>query len=235
MIYVTGDIHANHSIRKLGFKAWPEGRDLTRDDFLIILGDFGLVWYEGGNSADDYWLDWLESKQWTTLFVDGNHENHALLGALPERDFCGGRVHVVRPHVLHLMRGHVFDLPCDGKTVSALAMGGAGSHDIAYRTEGKDWWPDEIPSAEERARCESVLDACHWRVDHVFTHAAPARFVKNLGIRCSRPLDADEFEEWLEGIAMRLSYGHWWFGHYHIDANLDERHHVRYDDVERIA
>ena len=44
----------------------------------------------------------------TTLFVDGNHENFALLNALPEKHWNGGRVHEVREHVLYLMRGQVF-------------------------------------------------------------------------------------------------------------------------------
>lgn len=50
-----------------------------------------------------------------------NHENHHLLAGLPMREWNGGLVHEVRPHVLHLMRGEVFDIT--GTTV--LAMGGA--------------------------------------------------------------------------------------------------------------
>ena len=64
-------------------------------------------------SSDDFaaiekkWQEkWLEEKPFTTLFVDGNHENFDLLNTLPERQWNGGRVHVVREHVLHLMRGH---------------------------------------------------------------------------------------------------------------------------------
>ena len=35
------------------------------------------------------------------------------------------------------MRGEVYDIA--GTTL--LAMGGAASHDISYRKEGKSWWP----------------------------------------------------------------------------------------------
>ncbi|WP_418825946.1 hypothetical protein [Paratractidigestivibacter sp.] len=48
-----------------------------------------------------------------------------MLAELPETERCGGHVHIVRPNILHLMRGEVFDI--DGTTV--LAMGGAASHD----------------------------------------------------------------------------------------------------------
>lgn len=58
------------------------------------------------------------------------------------REWNGGLVHEVRPHVLHLMRGEVFDI--GGLTV--LAMGGAASNDRQYRKEGMSWWPEEMPS-----------------------------------------------------------------------------------------
>lgn len=121
-VYVTGDVHgrAEYGSSRFAFKNWPLGRTLTRDDVVIVAGDFGFVW--DGSNAEKYWLDWFESKPWTTCFVDGNHENHHALAGLPVREWNGGFVHEARPHVLHLMRGEVFDI--DGLTV--LAMGGVG-------------------------------------------------------------------------------------------------------------
>lgn len=60
------------------------------------------------------------------MFVDGNHENFDKLYQYPEKDWHGGRVHEIRPNVLHLMRGHVFDI----QGHSFFCMGGAMSHDI---------------------------------------------------------------------------------------------------------
>lgn len=120
-IFVTGDVHgiAEYGASRFSSRAWPLGRTLTRDDVIIVAGDFGFIW--SGSNTDKYWLDWFESKPWTTCFVDGNHENHHLLTGLPKREWNGGLVHEVRPHVLHLMRGEVFDIA--GSTV--LAMAGA--------------------------------------------------------------------------------------------------------------
>ena len=134
-VYVTGDVHgrAEYGSSRFASKSWPLGRTLTRDDVVIVAGDFGFVW--DGSNAEKYWLDWFESKPWTTCFVDGNHENHHALANLPVREWNGGLVHEVRPHVLHLMRGEVFDI--DGLTV--LAMGGAASNDRQYRREGRSW------------------------------------------------------------------------------------------------
>lgn len=71
MIYITGDTHGPIDIHKLN-KRYFDDSTLTKKDYLIICGDFGLVW---DNSPEEkYWLDWLNEKNYTTLFVDGNHE-----------------------------------------------------------------------------------------------------------------------------------------------------------------
>ena len=80
-VFITGDLHGNIDIKKLNSKNFPEGNSLTKEDYVIICGDFGLVW---NNSAEElYWRKWLDEKPWTTLFVDGNHENFNLLNDYP--------------------------------------------------------------------------------------------------------------------------------------------------------
>mgnify|MGYP002975395777 CR=1 FL=1 len=44
MIYVTGDTHANIDIAKLNTTKFPQQKELTKNDFVIICGDFGLCW-----------------------------------------------------------------------------------------------------------------------------------------------------------------------------------------------
>ena len=89
-IFVTGDVHgvAEYGASRFSSRVWPLGRTLTRDDVVIVAGDFGFIW--SGSNTDKYWLDWFESKPWTTCFVDGNHENHHLLAGLPMREWNGG-------------------------------------------------------------------------------------------------------------------------------------------------
>ena len=41
-IYVTGDIHSEPD--RFNMENFPEQKELTRDDYMIICGDFGLVW-----------------------------------------------------------------------------------------------------------------------------------------------------------------------------------------------
>ena len=76
MIWITGDIHGEIDISKISGKKWPEGKALSKNDYLIICGDFGFLWYEQPDKTEEWWIDWLNQRSWTTLFIDGNHENH---------------------------------------------------------------------------------------------------------------------------------------------------------------
>lgn len=100
-IFITGDTHGDFS--RLQPAAFHGQRDLTKEDYLIICGDFGGVW--DGSDTEQRWLDWLEVRPFTTLFVSGNHENYDLLGSYPISQWHGGLVQAIRPSVLHLMRG----------------------------------------------------------------------------------------------------------------------------------
>ena len=125
MIYITGDCHSN--FERFNTRNFPEQKEMTKDDYVIICGDFGGVWNKDGESKmETSALDWLDGKAFTTLFVDGNHENFDRLYAYPVEMWHGGKAHKIRPSVIHLMRGEMFDL--DGKKI--FAFGGARSHDI---------------------------------------------------------------------------------------------------------
>ena len=229
-IFVTGDVHgiAEYGASRFSSRAWPLGRTLGRDDVVIVAGDFGFIW--SGSNTDKYWLDWLESKPWTTCFVDGNHENHHLLAGLPKREWNGGLVHEARPHVLHLMRGEVFDIA--GNTV--LAMGGAASHDKQWRQEGKTWWPEEMPSESEMNHCRASLDRVGWKVDYVVTHEAPVNLADELCMECNREFYDDSLQAFLGELDGRLDYRIWFFGHYHDDEWRDDKHRLIYQDIVRI-
>ena len=68
-LFITGDTHADIDIAKLTTKRFPLQKQLNKDDYVIICGDFGVVW---NNSDFDMKLQkWYQEKPWTTLFVDG--------------------------------------------------------------------------------------------------------------------------------------------------------------------
>lgn len=74
-VFLTGDIHGDIS-RLL---KWDTGKSLEKTDYLIILGDFGLI-FENRFNSDGTIRELEKIKQlgdlpFTTLFIDGNHEN----------------------------------------------------------------------------------------------------------------------------------------------------------------
>ena len=115
MFYVTGDTHGNQT-------QWMTSMDkfLKKGDTIIVVGDFGIGFFDGRHWPEDMFFDYLSEKPYTVLFIDGNHENHDRLNEMPVTEWHGGKVHKVRPSVIHLMRGQVFDI--DG--VSVFTFGG---------------------------------------------------------------------------------------------------------------
>ena len=77
MIFVTGDTHIPIDIEKLGEKLFPEQKAMTRNDYVIVCGDFGGIWDKSERHAK--WLKWLSERPYTLLFADGNHENFDML------------------------------------------------------------------------------------------------------------------------------------------------------------
>ena len=246
-IVVTGDIHGN-PFQRLNLENFPEGKTFTKEDYVIILGDFGLVW---DNSAMEHsCLDWLENKPWTTLFIDGNHENYDLLNKFPIEEWGGGRVQKIRSSVIHLLRGEVYDIG----GYKFLAMGGARSHDIQdgvlevgdprikiwkkddfklFRINHISWWEEEIPNEEERKNALKNLAENDYKVDYILTHEAPSSDVVLMDHLLYHP---DEYSKWLEmEIRQKVKYKKWFFGHYHLNLDVNEKETCLFERRIRIV
>ena len=96
MIYATGDTHGN--FQRFAPEHFPEQAGMTKEDYMIICGDFGGVW--DGGKKEERNLDWLEDRPFTTLFISGNHENFDLLRKYPTEEWNGGKIQRIRPHVI---------------------------------------------------------------------------------------------------------------------------------------
>ena len=71
MIYVTGDCHADFT--RFNTKIFPEQYEMTKDDYVIICGDFGGVWNRfEENKYEKHWMDWLENRL-LQLFFGGKN------------------------------------------------------------------------------------------------------------------------------------------------------------------
>ena len=222
MIYVTGDTHGN--FRRFQPEYFPEQAGMTKNDVVIIAGDFGGVWF--GDSRDDETLDWLERLPFTLAFVCGNHENYDALERYSVAEWHGGKVHRVRPHVLHLMRGQIFEL----ESYRFFTMGGAKSHDTNHRINHISWWRQELPSDEEYSEALQNLERYNWQVDYIITHCAPT----SIALMGSRHNEADRLTDFLQEVRERAKYHYWLFGHYHDNKAIDEKHILLWEQIVRV-
>jgi predicted phosphodiesterase len=222
MFYITADTHGAHDIEKLNTRQFPKQKELTKNDYVIICGDFGCVWGNGG--ADKYWLDWLNGKNFTTLFVDGNHENFDLLYQYEVEEWCGGKIHRLRDSVIHLMRGEVYTIA--GKKF--FAMGGASSHDKPWRIEGQSWWKEELPSDSEYENAMNNLKKHDYKVDCIISHCC----ADSVQARISTYYKTDMLTKFFERVVKAdCGYDKWFFGHYHEDIDVDDRHIALYNRI----
>jgi len=224
-IYVTGDTHGEMQMRRLSHKAWPLGKDLCKEDYVIIAGDFGLIWNNNVSQEEFYWLKWLNDKPWTTLFVDGNHENHKRLNRLHiERKF-GGKVGIVGRDVFHLKRGEIYEI--DGKKI--FTFGGADSVDKAWRTVDVSWWKEEIPNHKEMTYGLENLEKHGNKVDYIITHTAPNELVNmlvtNMKItELSKDYTSDPTQNYLDEVCKLTDFKKLYCGHFHIDEDYGKYH-----------
>lgn len=258
-IYITGDIHGN-PFNRLSTDAFYEQKEFSRnkdENVCIICGDFGIVWQNFEESPEEKWkLDWLEKKQFTTVFVDGNHDNHPRIYTYPVQEWNGGLVHQIRPHVLHLIRGEVYEI--QGKKF--FCFGGASSHDIQdgilnpanfkdpkefkktwkkwdseyrmFRVKGITWWETELPSDEEMQNGINNLEKHNWKVDYIITHSPPASVIALLGHGL---YEQDILTKYLEDIRCKTEYDKWFAGHMHVNMALNANDILLYEQIVRVV
>jgi hypothetical protein len=217
MIYLTGDTHGGVDFHRLHRKQWTEQESLTREDYLVILGDFGGLWTPGDREI----IELLDKRKFTTLFICGNHENFDLLYKYPLEDWNGGKIRRVAHNVLHLARGQVFNI--NGNKI--FTFGGANSVDKVYRRLGTSWWPEEIPSYKEIEEGLTNLERVSNTVDYVFTHTSPTHMAERFFVdKLPDPVSdmLDKFDE-------ILTYKMWYFGHFHMDKRIDRFRCMYYD------
>lgn len=247
-VFITGDCHAD--FRRFNTSNFPEQKILDKDDYVIVCGDFGLIWDVSGESKEEkFWLKWLNDNPYTTLFIDGNHENFDRLYEYPVAKWHGGRVHELRPSVIHLMRGQVFDIA--EKTF--FAFGGASSHDadggilhmedpdyhdkkkrldrdyIMYRIEHKSWWKEELPSEYEYEEGLRNLENIGNKVDYIITHCCDTKLQEE--ITGGRNYKSDRLTDYFSEIRNNCTYDKWFFGHYHKDIWITKKDRLVYKDI----
>lgn len=242
MILFTGDTHRAYDldkVQRLGSVLRDPGKPM--DNYLIIAGDFGGVWKKPDskrkriNSEDLKFIEeTFKDKPFTTLFIDGNHENHAVLNSLPKYKKWGGQVHRITNYCYHLLRGEVYTI----QGYKIFTMGGAMSVDAEFRIPGVSWWAEELISQEDYDRAIANLARHNNTVDYVVSHTCPDSITKIIEQELPPFIWGEQQKdpscEFLEKLRSTVSFKEWMFGHFHIDKNIvydNTQFHALYNNV----
>ncbi len=171
---------------------------LTKEDFLIVLGDCGVL---APRTDRDRVVREYRELPCSVLYLDGSRDDYDTLADYPVFRWNGGAVQVISRGILHLMRGQVFRL--EGKTF--LVCGGAATPGRDEAGKYWDWWPEQDPGPADRAAAADALTACGHKVDYVLSCDLPARWRPS-----AEPASAAA--QWLDELLSAVTYGRWFFG-----------------------
>ena len=246
-IYIRGDIHGD-AIAAFSFKRHPGLRELTKDDIVIVLGDFGLpfgIRRKGYDPKEDrYHIQFLRGKPWTTIAIAGNHDDRCAISDMPVVERWGGQVrqftfegisynnvyYVDSPQILDIQGEHILMIP------------GAESHDIQdgildpedpnylhmrkklvtnnkYYFRIKNWDWWEDEAVNVFAAKQLLKDnSDHFNL--ILSHDYPGLVSYHVAPTGFR-LKATKGEEYLEELRTTLDFDAWFFGHLHYDLWQD--------------
>lgn len=245
-IWLTGDIHGEPY--RLCKRAFPEQDSMTKEDFVIILGDFGIIWEPTGSKNERYLLKELSERSFTTLFIDGNHDNfdRYYSDEFLTVDFHDGKAQQISDSVYRLMRGEIYNL----NGYSFFSMGGAVSHDIEdgileigdnrikqwnkedkmFRINHKTWWKEELPSEEELQHGLDTLAAHDWNCNFILSHSPATSQLSAFG----RNIQPNILTDYLDEVLSKTDYDCHFFGHMHKNLKVNKKAICLYEQIVQI-
>lgn len=197
-------------------------KGVTKEDYLIILGDVGVCWDNGIKDAKVQ--ERLQNLPCTVLWLDGNHENFDAINKYPVSEWHGGKVQFMKEDIIHLMRGQIYEI--EGKTF--FTFGGGFSIDKAWRIPYISWWPQEMPWEEEYEEGLNNLEQVKYKVDYVLTHTCPIHIAPRLVPKVLP--GEEELQLYFEKLAGKVDFKKWYFGHWHVDWK-EENFQALWDDI----
>jgi hypothetical protein len=200
-ILIVGDIHGDWKyLNKLISKHHPY--------IILQCGDFG--WWPHFHNKTGLLPKKKKFNQFgiknhdTKIFwIGGNHENWDDLSCITDYESIE-----IQDNITYCPFGTVIGL----NGYSILMCGGAESTDREWRTEGIDWWRNEIISQEDMDN----LPDCN--IDIIISHTLPRNWIDNIGWKwTNRDRDPSSFA--LQLIFEKYKPKKWFAGHFHHYLN----------------
>ena len=147
MIFLLGDTHGPTNFLKKIYELEKQYQP-AENDYVIILGDFGILFALQENLFEKLALQKANEKPYKVLFIDGNHENFPrLLAESRDCNFGGSIARQLTKYknIIWLQRGCCYHI--DNKKI--LTFGGGTSIDKSYRVQDISWWEEENISDQD--------------------------------------------------------------------------------------
>lgn len=195
MLIFSGDVHG--LISGLVFRICDEMKLENTD--CVVCGDFGIGFDNSWNNLYSKIEKKLKKHNNHIWVVRGNHDNPEYF--VDESKYSKEYVTFMKDYKIYTIAG-----------VTILPIGGATSTDQKYRTEGKNWWPDEKIKEVE-------IKTLPTKVDVIVSHQCPEIF-DPIHTRFD---DEDEDlynsilseRKYLNNIAFNVIADYWYYGHHH--------------------
>lgn len=199
LVRVVGDIHGKfneYSFYNLGVGCTRHMGDPVPPENSVQVGDFGIGFYT------PYWhesvRDWMKVHT-GHRFIRGNHDDPAMCKTMP---------------------GYIADGTIEN---DVMYVGGAWSIDREWRTEGKDWWPDEELSIDELNKIFDIYVKHKPRV--MITHDCPTHvsyemFISKGDSLVNTPHIQTRTAQAFQAMFEEYQPEEWYFGHWHITREM---------------
>lgn len=191
-----GDLHGRWDLLNwlLNRKNYP--------DLCIVAGDFG-AWapYNGQRdivvAGEVFEQCGIKNKNTRIYFCPGNHEHWDWLDGLTSNEICSG--------VFYMPKGSILEI----NNKPFLLMGGAESIDKQNRTQGVDWFPQEIITMGDIYRLPETS------ICGVVSHTGPHIFLDNRKPGEYYGKFKDPSMDMLDIVFEMYNPKRWIFGHWH--------------------
>lgn len=229
-VLLMGDIHGE--VKRLADIA-NKIDNWTKDDLIIILGDFGCIW---DRKTAKLKLDYIAELPFTVAFLDGNHENFPLIKEMEQITLWnGGYIGMLSGGTIHLLRGEIYNI--NNKTIGVC--GGANSIDKYWRTEGESWWAEEEIIENDVNNFKNNLlikNLENKKLNIMLSHDCPIEILPTVrafsGV--NKMSSFSNSQKRLQEIYKMINVDKWYFGHWHFDLQLDDKFTCMYRNIKQI-
>lgn len=205
--FIIGDTHGFLELiqraRKIALK--------QKCDCIIVCGDFGWwpKWINKDKSLHMFLSLVTEQKKIPIYFVDGNHEELPDLFSYPIRE---DGLRELGPALFHIPRGNIVDI----FGAKIFGYGGGHSIDRAFRTEGVDWFPEEVPTYAECDKAITNLEETD-ELDLIITHDIPTELkFRMFPKQYAYNTVPEQLSQFIEPCMKFPKDINWFTGHYHM-------------------